>query len=254
MARNFNGTSDNINFAAPPITSAFTFSFWLKGASQPTTINVTQPLMNGTNNNFGFSWNHTISSFEQAAFVQNGSASFFAAKLTTSLAASIWYHVVGRWDGSNITAWLNGALQATTATSGSLASAGSSGLYLGCGLTPSPDNFFNGQIANFGLWPVALDAAQIGLLSTGIPAFAIPGSVLSLPLSALSPNELDWSGRGSHGTLNGTSYTDGPLVTGPSGLFIPKVVISAGTAKLRRNSSLSGLGASGPFFHDPLAV
>lgn len=29
---------------------------------------------------------------------------------------------------------------------------------------------------------------------------------------------------------------------------------TAPTAKLRRNSSLSGLGASGPFFHDPLAV
>lgn len=28
---------------------------------------------------------------------------------------------------------------------------------------------------------------------------------------------------------------------------------SSGTAKLKRNSSLNGLGASGPFFHDPLA-
>lgn len=38
-------------------------------------------------------------------------------------------------------------------------------------------------------------------------------------------------------------------------IFAVELTVAGGaTAKLRRNSSLNGLGASGPFFHDPLSV
>jgi len=39
---------------------------------------------------------------------------------TTTLAAGTWYHIVGTFDGSNVRVYLNGALETTTAASGSL--------------------------------------------------------------------------------------------------------------------------------------
>lgn len=55
----------------------------------------------------------------------------------------------------------------------------------------------------------------------------------------------------------GSTYTPGANVTGAatnSILAIMLPIASGGTAGLRRSSSLNGLGSSGPFFGDPLAM
>lgn len=65
---------------------------------------------------WGFSWSHTNATFRQAAFHQSSGAVYTAAKLTSSLSALTWYTIVGTYDGTNLKCWLNGRVEATTAS------------------------------------------------------------------------------------------------------------------------------------------
>lgn len=66
----------------------------------------------------------------------------------------------------------------------------------------------------------------------------------------------DISGTGNNGTIGGSGVV---LDIGPALVarhlypFAKSYLAAAAAVALRRNSSLSGLGSSGPFFHDPLA-
>lgn len=74
-----------------------------------------------------------------------------AATFTTTLSLGTWYHVAVTYDGSNVRGYLDGSLVAgPTASSGSGASAGVTGFWIGSNQGGS--RFFDGQIDEVRVW------------------------------------------------------------------------------------------------------
>jgi hypothetical protein len=72
-------------------------------------------IFHGDNNDcFGFAWDHSNSGWLHAAYHQNSSGGYHVAQTTTSLVGGTWYLIHGQWDGSNLKAYVNGALETTT--------------------------------------------------------------------------------------------------------------------------------------------
>lgn len=72
-------------------------------------------------NSGGYQWLLWRTTSGKFGFQIQVGGSFINATGTTSVALSTKYHVVGTWDGSNARIYVNGTLEATTATSGSIA-------------------------------------------------------------------------------------------------------------------------------------
>jgi hypothetical protein len=113
-------TADNLN--APP-TTAFSMSCWWKAVSNPSgSVN---RVIATSNDNPGFTWSHSAGSFQQSPYIQTSGNGYFPVKYTTTLVGGTWYLLAWEWDGSNMRAYLNGALD-----TGPLATSGTMGSWL----------------------------------------------------------------------------------------------------------------------------
>ena len=126
----------------------------------------------------GFSYDHTGAAFSQAAYWRNNSAAYFSAKLTTALLANTTYAIGVSLDGSNLRAYLNGALETTTPLTG---------VTIGVGCTPAvlnsilgTEQLADGEIAEVGIWSNAvLTADEFSALSNGFtPPKIRPASLI----------------------------------------------------------------------------
>ncbi|CAN5262884.1 hypothetical protein BH10PLA2_BH10PLA2_00620 [soil metagenome] len=162
--------------AVVPTTTAYTWVTWIKGVAAPTTASQSFVLTNGSAlQSHGFCWDHTGPSFQQAAFHQNSSGTYFTAKLTSTLAANQWYQVVSTWDGSSIRIYLNGQLQATTSSVTSIKTV-SGILYLATGAAA-----WNGTMDHFLYYNRALSAPEIQQLYLEPFCFMQPGRGIAIP-------------------------------------------------------------------------
>lgn len=121
-AASFNGTTSTIVKASSSFdffgSQNLSFSFWFKATSMPASV---IDLISVQEVGTPATIDKTI------RLHSNGSVSFYcydgAVKVAQSAAALVtignWYHVVGVFDGSNVKVYLNGALRATTACTGS---------------------------------------------------------------------------------------------------------------------------------------
>lgn len=107
----FDGSTSNIT-ASTFTLAAYTWELWIKSSLTVITgSGIKQPLLNGTTASgaWGYSYTHTNASFNNAAFHQNSSGTFFASALPTTPPLNVWNYVVGTWDGTSIfTSYLNG--------------------------------------------------------------------------------------------------------------------------------------------------
>ena len=105
-------TNPLISFPSPPVTSfsAYTYLFWFKADSAPLSESASrQPVTYGlTSDTFGFSWDHSIEAFRNAAYHQNSDPTYFSTRINTSLSADTWYNIGVRWDGINLNTFLDG--------------------------------------------------------------------------------------------------------------------------------------------------
>lgn len=115
------------------------------------------------------------------------------------------------------------------------------------------------HVAEACIWNVALTNNELAAYRAGVrPTLIRPASlVFYLPLTGIASPEPEFSGSRNNATLSGTpvlaNHPPVSLFTRRQVIFAPYDVAGGGTSPLRFNSSLSGLGASGPFFHDRLA-
>lgn len=87
-----------------------------------------------------------------------------------------WYHVVGRYNGTEISLWVNGTKKAFQAITGAIDSSATMPVMIGCRcangvLTPGADYWY-GNIDEVGIWGKGLTDAEIGDLyqsGAGIP-------------------------------------------------------------------------------------
>src|SRR5262249_26033569 len=117
---NFNGTSSYVSVptsASLNPTEQMTIEAWIK----PNTDDNLEDGIAGTWTDPS-SYSYLLWTFEKKAsfFVAHPGGTYAATVGTTTLQAGQWYHLTGTFDGTNIRLYVNGVLEATTASPGAL--------------------------------------------------------------------------------------------------------------------------------------
>lgn len=180
MALKGNGSTDGIVSAtiAAGTPTRWSFSLAYRNAAAPGTAVIDVPFSVGTSArlDFGFLWDNTTLAQAQSVSQTRASTVTDSAKFTTSLQADTWYMIGGRYDGTNITAWLNGVIETTTAS----ADPATSGTVIATWLRGSVATFNDdGNVAFGGLWTTNLIDDEMAALGKGFhPTIIRPASLL----------------------------------------------------------------------------
>ena len=244
---NFNGTNALIGKnGVTGLGNTFSISMWSKYPSSATTQMF--PFSAGTyvgSQGAGpqFALNEPSTNFGTIHFNDGiGSTSFTSTP-------DVWHNYTFTADGTNVKAYLDGALAASVAQG--LGSWDSGGLYLGVPISTGgnyyPGFFYNGQIGIFNVYNSALGSTQItNIYNDQAPRF--DSLVASYDLNSLTSypgtgNTLyDLSGNNFDITLSNTSYYDSTTYDYNS-LVFTKAATSIGTY-----SGSLGLGTTNPNF------
>lgn len=233
MARHANGTTDKIVNTGAGIqigvntNQGFSFHFLFKGDAAPGTAAVLIPFgfaapnagSVNTAQNIGFAWSHTNAAFKQAAFIRTAGPTTIAAQLTSVLSGGVWYGIGATWDGSNLRAYLNGSLQATTACTSVSNDGVTRPLVSAFSAIAGTTNFCPGTMAEIGLTFGVLNASQLTALSNG----ATWAHVLQKDASGAQNSPLYWTLLGDSpepsyadnhrpGTVTGTTVVNHPYM------------------------------------------
>ncbi len=188
-AYEFDGTGDYIDLGDPNEFDAlrYTFMFWIKGYSAPSTsVGV---VFDSSKRQISFAWGHTSASFRQACSHRDSNG-YDSAKLTSTLSADTWYHIACTYDGSNFRAYLNGVNEATTGANDPLTSSGTSQIGAAGG-----GEAFPGTIDEFMFFNISLSTAQIlAIYDNNSARFSSTGDQLF--------NDTNVSGDGTENRLN----------------------------------------------------
>lgn len=225
MARSFNGTSDYLIYAtAIRTTTPLTFACWAKWNTLGTNTMLmtigdnasTTTLLNR------FRLNKNASDILQAAAANTTTSGNSASG--TIAATNTWYHCAAVFTSSTSRlGYLDGVAgtaNTTSITPGSLDDTTIGASTFGSG---SVGTYMNGQIAEAGIWSVALTADEIASLAKGVsPNFIRPASLLAYwPLIGNFSPEIDLHGRFEM-TVSGATKADHPRVYMPAGVMIPR--------------------------------
>ena len=164
----FDGTDDRVsapNSGSLNPTSAISLASWFRVTSTPTGVQqaiARKGWILGANSQYSI---RTIGD-KLSGFCVNSSGTIGVATGATSLAANRWYLGVCTYDGTNVRAYLDGSIDATTALNGPLA-VFSEPLQVGAAFDTnfnSPTLFLTGQIAELAIWNRAITPSEIRTL------------------------------------------------------------------------------------------
>lgn len=169
-AANFNGTGQYAevpyNAALNP-TGPFTVEFWanLTNASAGAKSGVVSRYITvpgGPTGQFGYLFFVNNGNTKWQFRVYNGTAGVTVTDtFGPDIQADTWYHVVGVYDGAEISIYVNG-VQSSPAVAGAYVANTNTPLRIGAGTTEAaPTLFFPGLIDEVAVYPTALSAAQI---------------------------------------------------------------------------------------------
>jgi hypothetical protein len=206
MARNFNGTSDRIDFpdhSGLDWTTVMSVACWVwRDVS-----NAFQGICSHTagtvgSNGWWFSIGDNVVS--NVAFLTFNDTDHFG---TTAITTGGWRHLVATYDGANVRLYVNGVLDNTVAETAAVTNAAAT-FKVGAEASFYAPSWFDGKLADLGFWPGAtLNAREIAALARGVsPRLIRPGSLqLYAPLWGTHTAEPDFSVNRRTGTLTGTS-------------------------------------------------
>lgn len=138
-------------------------------------------------------------------------ASYYTARGTRPSSGS-WQHWAGTYDGETATLWTNGSSAATdTLPSGNMAAApAGTKTYIGNSYG-APTRYWNGRLAEIGLWNRALSADEIAALADGFAPSLFPRGLISYwPLMGRISPESDWFGGQTGSLVNTPTAADHP--------------------------------------------
>ena len=136
-----------------------------------------------------------------------------ATTATTAATTGVWHHIVGVFASlSSRTAYLNGV--ASTVNTGSHLAVTYNRIAIGARFVGTRDSFFNGDIAEVGVWDAALGADEIAGLAKGFPCRLARPSALQF-YSRLIRNNMDIRGGIALTNTNGATVSDHPRIIYP---------------------------------------
>lgn len=268
MARLSTATTDRVGGLTYSAPTNFSVAVWYKPHHAPNTGGAFTRLAYAQSTSpaidWGLSWDHTSSSFNGTWFFKDTSQAYSSCRFTgVNFVPGIWYLLGTSFiaGASLFIIWLNGRMN-NTSTPGLGPQTGNTqfdaiGSTNNGGVVTSP----LGVVGQCGWWSEPLSADNWKELAKGIPFGNVRRNTLFswLPMIGLGNTEIDRAdGALGVATRNGTfSARDYVLPIAPP---LPKQLLFALTpppppsGKLFLPSSLSGLGAGGPFFHDRLSI
>lgn len=170
MAYALNGTSQYLNTASAPATAApLTMAAWFypnNATDNFALMSVTDNAEAGSNR-FGITILGAVAGDPIQAFAQQGAANG-TTNSTAGFTANAWNHACGVFTSSTSrTVYLNGGNSATNTTNST--PAGVNRVRIGARfLNGTPGVFFNGSVAEVGIWNAALTDAEIASLANGV--------------------------------------------------------------------------------------
>lgn len=167
MAYSFNGSNQRLTPASVPVTAVpLTMACWFR-ANNTTHAGA---LITFTNSQSGLNYltlyANGNATGDPVQIVDQGSSNFAQFGTSTGFSANQWHHACGvRSSSTSRTVYLDGGSSATNTTS--IAPTGINEFNIGSFQTAA-GNWLNGQIAEVGIWNVALTAAEVASLADGM--------------------------------------------------------------------------------------
>jgi hypothetical protein len=207
VGRDFESSGANQWLAGTPAVTAVSFSIaaWVK-IEAAATMTIAGLYDTATENNFhnmsmGSTGNLRVIASSAAGGTTTGAIS------TTGLTAGVWGHACctfGPTTGTDRAAYANGGGKATNTTN--RAPAGIDTFAVGRHSVLTPGSYFDGIIAEVGLWNVQLTDAEVLALARGAHPLSIRSASLVgyWPLWGTSSPEVDYTRNGNDLTVNGS--------------------------------------------------
>lgn len=262
MARKFNGSTDYVDCGAGSRLNpaAITISSWIYLDALPASFAGTIVRNQSGALYYGL-WINSAGKYH--TFVYANAPVGYSGSGAYTLALGTWYRATMTYDLTNgLVAYLDSKVDGTGAANGGITTL-TMNTWIGADASGAPNYPFSGKIADAAIWNVALTATEVTALAGGRRANTIRPSALIgyWPLNnvdGLMGRASDLSGYGNNGALVGTKAHSDPSIIDRRAMrgfeLFNLAPTGVATAGLRYNSSLSGLGASGPFFHDRLSL
>jgi len=171
MAYQLNGTSQYLNTAFAPVSSGpVTLAAWFlpsNTTSNGVLVGVTNNADANSGHRFTIAAAGAVTNDPIQAICQAGTTSAAIAQTTTGYIAGTWQHACGVFASSTSrTAYLNSGSSATNTQSAN--PVGLDLIKIGMRVNITPGLFFDGLIAEVGIWNAALSAAEIASLAKGM--------------------------------------------------------------------------------------
>ena len=219
MARDFDGSDDNLIVNVAAVTAyPFTISCW--GRSDST----------ASNNVLGGLYDKDVGTVRHMLYHEGADDTIICqsdegggtalAETSTNIGTSVWYHACGVWAASqDHRAYLNGGGKISDLIN-DVAIGAVDRTAIGRNMDSTPSSAYNGRLAEFAVWDVALTDAEVLALAGGIPAWKVrpKNLVLYVPVWGLQSPEPDYGGSQNDLTVTGATPANHPPVT----LFTPK--------------------------------
>jgi len=203
MARSFDGVNDfmAISSSTVDITSDFTIALWNDKNEKAGNDNDRFCSFNDdANNNFQFITDNNTVKYGIELLV---AGAFKAENLIYSTyIVDVWTHIAVTVAGNTVKFYVNGVETSSTGTA-AIAPSGTNNYRIGVRSDLNSTTFFDGELAEFAIWSVALTDNEIAALSRGINPNQIRNDVLRqhLPIYGNDSPEVDLSGNNFDATL-----------------------------------------------------
>jgi hypothetical protein len=190
-ALSFDGLNDHVTTNFVENLPTWTVAAWVRSPAAPSSASGSGPVHR--EKNFQINWNHPEAAFRGAVALSAG-GTWHAASFGP-LAANVWYHLVGTYDGNTLRAYVNGVL--TTVNSAPSGNPDTEPLPLELGARAGLPSYFAGTVNGVRIYRRAVNAAEVAVLAqpnptppTAVALSASPtGQAVSLSWSAAAdPN------------------------------------------------------------------
>jgi hypothetical protein len=221
-ALQFDWVASQVQVASNPsltLTSNFTFEAWINPQSPScnTVLSRGDGATAATDYIFDVGWNGVSCGAQMKVGLFAGSWHYSAS----TVPLNTWTHIAASYDGTNVSFFINGALDATSPQTGSVYQSGSP-LYIGRQGASCNCNFFQGGTDEVRIWNVALAQGQIqasmNRTLTGTEAGLVAYYRFEEGIGTVAHNSA------ATGSLNDGTLVNGPVWTNSGALFVPDLL------------------------------
>lgn len=239
MAREFDGTNDNVDFGdINPFTSTdISFSMWVYLDNFDSDMILIAKMNRGSNSLRSFNLRVRGTNESLQFFTHDGTNQNFHESNNNTISSGVWTHVVCTYDDSadSCDFYVDGSLLGKQKTS-TLPEIQDTTTSITFGMTEDTGSVddLDGRLAEAGIWLREITTGEINSLADGYaPNFFMNNLLFYSPLSGRYASEIDLIG-GNTGSITGATYVEHPRIIYPNYQSLSPLQITQPIAASRR--------------------